>query len=39
MRRVSLPDTAPEFTSEAALSKYLDDALAKVRSQAQGGTP
>ncbi len=36
---MGVPDTAPEFTSEAALSKYLDDALAKVRGQAQGGTP
>ncbi len=36
---MGVPDTAPEFTSEAALSKYLDDALAKVRSQAQGGMP
>jgi hypothetical protein len=36
---LGVPDTAPEFTSEAALSKYLDDALAKVRSQARGEKP
>ena len=36
---MGVPDTSPEFTSEAALSKYLDDALAKVRGQAQGQTP
>jgi len=28
---LSVPDTTPEFTSEAALRRYLDDALAKAR--------
>ncbi len=36
---MGVPDTAPEFTSEGALSTYLDDALAKVRSRAQGEAP
>ncbi len=36
---MGVPDTSPEFTSEAALSRYLDDALAKVRGQRQGQTP
>ncbi len=36
---MGVPDTSPEFTSESPLAKYLDDALAKVRGQAQGQTP
>lgn len=34
---LGLPDTTPEFTSEAALSTYLDDTLAKIPG-ARGGT-
>ncbi len=36
---MGVPDTSPEVASEAPLGKYLDDALAKVRGQAQGQTP
>lgn len=36
---LGVPDTTPEFTSEAALSAYLDKALAKVRAAAQGQRP
>lgn len=33
---LGLPDTTPEFTSEAALLSYLDDALTKVRGTGRG---
>ena len=33
---LGLPDTTPEFTSEAALFSYLDDALTKVRGAGRG---
>lgn len=36
---LGVPDTTPEFTSEAALSAYLHDALAKVQGAAQGQRP
>ncbi len=36
---LGLPDTTPEFTSEAALFTYFADALANVRGAAQGKTP
>ena len=36
---LGLPDTTPEFTSEAALFTYLDDALAKVQGAGQGKKP
>jgi hypothetical protein len=36
---LGVPDTTPEFTSEAALSAYLHDALAKVQRAAQGQRP
>ena len=36
---MGVPDTSPEFSAEATLLKYLDDALVKVRGQAQGQTP
>ena len=36
---VGLPDTTPEFTSEAALFTYLDDALAKLQGAGQGKKP
>jgi hypothetical protein len=36
---LGLPDTTPEFTSEAALFTYLDEALAKVRGAGQGKKP
>jgi hypothetical protein len=36
---LGVPDTTPEFTSEAALSAYLQDALAKVQRAAQGQRP
>jgi hypothetical protein len=36
---LGLPDTTPEFTSEAALFTYFADALAKVQGAAQGKTP
>jgi len=35
---MGLPDTTPEFTSEAALRKYLDDTLAKLLA-GKGRTP
>jgi hypothetical protein len=35
---MGLPDTSPEFTSEAALKKYVDDTLAKLLA-AKGRTP
>jgi hypothetical protein len=35
---MGLPDTTPEFTSEAELRKYLDDALAKLLA-GKGRTP
>ena len=34
-----VPDTAPEFTSEARLSSYLDERLARARRDAQGKPP
>jgi hypothetical protein len=36
---LGLPDTTPEFTSEAALFTYLDAALAKIRGAGQGKRP
>jgi len=36
---LGLPDTTPEFTSEAALFTYLDEALAKVQGAGQGKKP
>jgi hypothetical protein len=36
---LGLPDTTPEFTSEAALFAYLADALARVRRSGQGKEP
>ena len=36
---LGVPDTTPEFTSEAALSAYLAEALAKVQGAAQGRRP
>lgn len=36
---MGVPDTAPEFTAEAALFTYLSDALAKVRRTGHGRTP
>ena len=36
---LGLPDTTPEFISEAALSTYLDEALAKIQGAGQGKTP
>ena len=36
---LGLPDTTPEFTSEAALLTYLAEALAKVQGAGQGKTP
>ena len=36
---LGLPDTTPEFISEAALFTYLDEALAKIRSAGQGNKP
>jgi hypothetical protein len=35
---MGLPDTSPEFASEAALKKYVDDTLAKLLA-AKGRTP
>jgi hypothetical protein len=35
---MGLPDTTPEFTSEAALRKYLDDTVAKLLAE-KGRTP
>lgn len=36
---LGLPDTTPEFTSEAALFTYLDEALAKIQGAGQGKRP
>lgn len=36
---LGLPDTTPEFTSEAALFTYLDEALAKIQGAGQGKKP
>jgi len=36
---LGVPDTTPEFTSEAALLAYLADALAKLQGAAQGRRP
>jgi len=36
---LGLPDTTPEFTSEAALFAYLAEALAKVQGPGQGKKP
>ena len=36
---LGVPDTTPEFTSEAALFTYLAEALAKVQGQTQGKKP
>ena len=36
---LGLPDTTPEFISEAALFTYLDEALAKIQGAGQGKTP
>ena len=36
---LGVPDTTPEFTSEAALFRYLDDALATVQGAGQGKKP
>lgn len=36
---LGLPDTTPEFTSEAALSAYLGDALARAGVASQGKRP
>lgn len=36
---LGLPDTTPEFTSEAALSSYLADALARAGVASQGRRP
>ena len=36
---LGLPDTTPEFTSEAALFTYLNEALAKVQGSGQGKSP
>jgi len=36
---LGLPDTTPEFTSEAALFAYLAEALAKVQGAGQGKKP
>ncbi len=36
---LGLPDTTPEFISEAALFTYLDEALAKIQGAGQGKKP
>jgi len=36
---LGVPDTTPEFTSEAALFTYLTEALAKVQGAGQGKRP
>jgi hypothetical protein len=36
---MGLPDTTPEFTSEAALARYLDETLATLTRDAKGRKP